>query len=98
MNENDVTSKLQELEERISDIEIALNDLLVDGGKASGRVAGMTGCDCGDLEAKITTLNDQLTDCVNTCANNFTELYHIIRPISGGKFGSNYGLRYKRIC
>lgn len=77
MNENDVTSKLQELEERISDIEIALNDLLVDGEKAR-----IQSCNCGDLEAKITTLNDQLTDCVNTCANNFTELYHIIRPIS----------------
>lgn len=79
MNENDVTSKLQELEERISDIEIALNDLLVDSGRVS---RGITSCSCGDLEAKITTLNDQLTDCVNTCANNFTELYHIIRPIS----------------
>lgn len=77
MNENDVTSKLQESEERISDIEIALNDLLADSGKAR-----LVSCNCGDLEAKITTLNDQLTDCVNTCANNFTELYHIIRPIS----------------
>lgn len=39
MNENDVTSKLQELEERISDIEIALNDLLVDSGRVSAGVA-----------------------------------------------------------